>query len=141
KEGHEQKNRGNSASDATNPAFDNATIALAKGEIGEKVSIPGGFAVPRGVDILDKGTAMSFEQARNQVENKYRQEKEPNFAQARAQEILNQSKSVEDFERLVKAEGLEVKTDTNFENYSFPGASQGGSQVSNQARAALMSLK
>ena len=84
---------------------------------------------------------MSFEQARNQVDNKYRQEKEPTFAQSRAQEILNQSKSVEDFERLAKAEGLETKSDTNFNSYSFPNASQGGSQASAQARAALMSLK
>jgi len=141
RDGDEQKDLGDSAGHANNPAFDQATIAIAKGEIGEKVSIPGGFAVPRVVDILDKGAAMSFEQARNQVENKYRQEKEPTFAQGRAQEILNQSKSVEDFERLVKAEGLETKTDTNFDTYSFPGGSQGGSQAGNQARAALMSLK
>lgn len=140
-DGDAQKDLGDSASHANNPAFDNATNTLAKDEIGEKVSIPGGFAVPRVVDILDKGTAMSFEQARNQVENKYRQEKEPTFAQARAQEILNQSKSVEDFERLAKAEGLEIKTDTNFDSYSFPSASQEGSQASNQARTALMSLK
>jgi len=140
-EGDEQKNLGDSPGQANNPAFDSATSAIDKGKIGEKVSIPGGFAIPRVVDIIDKGAAMSFEQARNQVENKYRQEKEPTFAQARAQEVLNQSKSVEDFERLVKAEGLEVKTDTNFENYSFPGSSQGGSQASNQARTALMALK
>ncbi|MGH9753388.1 MAG: SurA N-terminal domain-containing protein [Blastocatellia bacterium] len=136
KDGDEQKDLGESASHANNPAFDDATRSLAEGAIGEKVSIPGGFAVPRVVDILDKGAVMSFEQARNQVENKYRQEKEPNFAQARAQDILNQSKSVQDFERLVKAEGLEIKSDTNFEKYSFPGA-QGGAQ----ARVALMSLK
>jgi peptidyl-prolyl cis-trans isomerase D len=140
KDGDEQKDLGESSGHANNPAFDTATNTLAKGEIGEKVSIPGGFAVPRVVDILDNAAAMSFEQARNQVENKYRQEKEPTFTQARAQEILNQSKSIEDFERLVKAEGLEVKSDTNFDKYSFPGA-QGGSQGSNQARAALMSLK
>ncbi len=139
KDGDEQKDLGDSAGHANNPAFDTATSAIAEGGIGEKVSIPGGFAVPRVVDILDKGAAMSFEQARNQVENKYRQEKEPTFAQARAQDILNQSKSVEDFERLAKAEGLETKTDTNFDNYSFPGASQGSSQA--QARAALVSLK
>ena len=139
KDGDEQKDLGDSAGHANNPAFDTATSAIAKGVIGEKVSIPGGFAVPRVVDILDKGAAMSFEQARNQVENKYRQEKEPTFAQTRAQEILNQSKSVEDFERLAKAEGLETKTDTNFDTYSFPGGSQGGSQA--QARAALTSLK
>ena len=141
KNGDEQRDLGESGSRANNPAFDNATSTLARGEIGEKVSIPGGFAVPRVADILDKGAAMNFEQARNQVDNKYRQEKEPTFAQGRAQEILNQSKSVEDFERLAKAEGLEIKSDTNFENYSFPGASQGGSQASNQARVALMSLK
>jgi len=139
KDGDEQKDLGDSAGHANNPAFDTATNSLAEGVIGEKVSIPGGFAVPRVVDILDKGAAMTFEQARNEVENKYRQEKEPTFAQSRAQEILNQSKSVEDFERLAKAEGLETKTDTNLENYSFPGGSQGGSQ--GQARAALMSLK
>ncbi len=139
KDGDEQKDLGDSAGHANNPAFDTATSAIAKGGIGEKVSIPGGFAVPRVVDILDKGVAMSFEQAHNQVENKYRQEKEPTFAQSRAQEILNQSKSVEDFERLAKAEGLETKTDTNFDTYSFPGGSQGGPQA--QARTALTSLK
>ena len=140
-DGDEQKDLGDSAGQANNPAFDSATSAIDEGKIGVQVSIPGGFAIPRVVDIIDKGAAMSFEQARNQVENKYRQEKEPTFAQARAQDVLNQSKSVEDFERLVKAEGLEVKTDTNFDNYSFPGSSQGGSQASNQARTALMALK
>ena len=142
KNGDEQKDLGESSSSlANNPAFDDATSTLAKGEIGEKVSIPGGFAVPRVVDILDKGTALNFEQARNQVENKYRKEKEPNLAQARAQEILNQSKNAEDFERLAKAEGLEIKSDTNFNTYTFPGAAQGGLQASNQARSALTALK
>src|SRR5262249_34658283 len=141
KNGDAQKDLGDSNSSANNPAFDNATSTLAKGEIGEKVSIPGGFAVPRVVDILDKGVALSFEQARNQVENKYRQEKEPNLAQSIAHEILNQSKNAEDFERLAKADGLEVKSDTNFNNYSFPGAAQGGLQATNQARSALTSLK
>jgi peptidyl-prolyl cis-trans isomerase D len=140
-DGDEQKDLGESDSHANNPAFDTATKALAKGDIGAQVSIPGGFAIPRVVDILDQGTAMSFEQARNQIENKYRHEKEPTFAQGRAQEILNQSKSIEDFERLAKAEGLETKSDTNFDNYSFPSAYQGGSQARNQARAALQALK
>jgi peptidyl-prolyl cis-trans isomerase D len=135
------KNLGDSTSPANNPAFDEATMTLAKGEIGDKVSIPGGFAVPRVADILDKGTALSFEQASNQVENRYRQEKEPNLAQARAQEVLKQAQTADDFERLAKAEGLEVKTDTNFNNYSFPGAAAGGLQASGQARAALASLK
>jgi hypothetical protein len=135
------KDLGDSSSPAYNQQFDEATITLAKGEIGDKVSIPGGFAVPHAVDLLDKGTTLSFEQARNMVENKYRQEKEPNLAQARAQEILKQAKNAVDFERLAKAEGLEVKSDTNFNTYSFPGAAGSGLQVSNQARAALTALK
>ncbi len=141
KTGDALENLGDSKDPANNPAFDNAVSTLARNEIGEKVSIPGGFAIPRVVDILDKGTALSFEQARNQVMNKYRQEKEPNLAQSRGQEILSQSKSAEDFERLVKAAGLEVKSDTNFNTYSFPGAAQGGLQASNQARGALLALK
>jgi peptidyl-prolyl cis-trans isomerase D len=141
KSGDAMKDLGDSASSANNPAFDEATVTLAKGEIGEKVSIPGGFAVSRVVDILEKGTAMSFEQARNQVENKYRQEKEPSLAQARGQEILNRAKTAAEFESLVKAEGLEVKSDTNFNNYSFPGAAGGGLQSGSQARAALSALK
>ncbi len=141
KNGDALNDLGDSSSPANNPAWDEATVTLAKGEIGDKVSIPGGFAVPRVVDILDKGTAMSFEQARNLVENKYRQEKEPNVARSRAEEILNQARTAADFERIAKAEGLEVKTDTNFNNYTFPGAAQGGLQASNQARAALANLK
>jgi peptidyl-prolyl cis-trans isomerase D len=141
KNGDSLKDLGDSTSAANNPAFDNAVSALAKGEIGDKVPIPGGFAIPRVTDILDKGMDLTFEQARNQVENKYRQEKEPGLAQSRAQEILNRSKNAEEFERLAKAEGLEVKTDTNFSNYNFPGAAQGGLQASNQARSALTALK
>jgi peptidyl-prolyl cis-trans isomerase D len=141
KNGDQMKDLGDSASAAENPAFENAVNTLAKGEIGEKVSIPGGFAVPRVVDLLDKGAELTFDQARNQVENKYRQEKEPGLAQSRAQAILTQAKNADDFERLAKAEGLDVKTDTNFSSYNFPGAAQGGLQASNQARTALTALK
>jgi peptidyl-prolyl cis-trans isomerase D len=141
KSGDALQNLGDSTSAANNPAFDNAVSSLSKGEIGEKVPIPGGFAIPRVADVLDKGVEMSFEQARNQVENKYRLEKEPNLAQSKAQEILNKSKNADDFERLAKAEGFEVKTDTNFNTYNFPGAAQGGLQTSQQARTALTSLK
>jgi peptidyl-prolyl cis-trans isomerase D len=141
KNGDSLSNLGDSTSPANNPAFDDATTTLAKNEIGEKVSIPGGFAVPRVVDIIDKGTQMTYEQAANLVENKLRQEKEPNLAQSRAQEILTRAQNAADFERLAKAEGLEIKTDTNFNSYAFPGAASGGLQASNQARAALLALK
>ncbi|MGH9841641.1 MAG: SurA N-terminal domain-containing protein [Blastocatellia bacterium] len=126
---------------ASNPQFEEAVALLKKDEISDKVQIPGGFAIPRLVDLLDKGAQLSFDQARNQVENTVRKEKEPNLAKARAEELLKQARTAADLERLMKAEGLEVKTDTNFNNYSFPGAAAGGLQASNQARAALLDLK
>lgn len=141
KDGDPLPGLGDSTSLASNPAFETAVSNLKKEEIGVPVSIPGGYAVPRVVDILDNGAQMSFDQARNQVEDKLRREKEPNLAKARAQELVNQAKDAADLERLIKAEGLEVKKDTNFNNYQFPGAASGGLQAQNQARAAMYNLK
>ena len=132
---------GKGAGFASNPAFEEAVSTLKKGEIGDKVSIPGGQAVPRLADLIENGQQLTFDQARNQVEDKVRREQEPNLAKARAQEILSQAKTPADLERIAKAQGLEVKTDTNFNNYTFPGAAGGLSQASYQARSMLLELK
>jgi peptidyl-prolyl cis-trans isomerase D len=126
---------------ASTPAFEEAVSALKKGEIGEKVRVPGGQVVPMVVDILENSQQMSYEQARNQVEDKLRRENEPALARERAQQIVNQSNSVEDFKRLAKAEGLEVKTDSNLSTYSFSGAVAGSAATSNLAKTALLGLK
>ncbi|HYJ48012.1 MAG TPA: peptidyl-prolyl cis-trans isomerase, partial [Pyrinomonadaceae bacterium] len=141
KDGDSLPELGDSKSLASNPAFDGAVSGLKKGEIGQPVSIPGGYAVPKVVDILENGTQMTFEQARNQVEDKLRREKEPNLAKSRAQDLVNQAKSAADLERLMKADGLDVKTDTNFNTYQFPGAAGNGLQAQNQAHAAMYNLK
>jgi hypothetical protein len=126
---------------ASNPAFEEAVSAIKKGEIGEKVRIPGGQAVPKVVDIIENSQQLSYEQARNQVEEKLRREREPALARERAQQIVNQSYNVEEFKRLAKAEGLEVKTDTNLSTYSFSGAAAGGAATSSLAISALLGLK
>ncbi|HQR34277.1 MAG TPA: peptidyl-prolyl cis-trans isomerase [Blastocatellia bacterium] len=141
KDGDSLPRLGDSTSIANNPAFDNAVKDLKKGDIGTPVSIPGGYAVPRVVDILDNGTDMNFDQARNQVEDKLRREKEPDLAKSRAQELVNQAKDAADLERLIKAEGLTLKKDTNFNTYQWPGAASGGLQSQNQANAMMMTLK
>ena len=125
----------------SNPAFEEAVKDLKKGDITEKVGIPNGLAIPQLADLLSEGTALSFDQAKNQVENKWRDEKEPNVAMARAQDIVNKAKSAAEFNALCKAEGLEVKTDSNFNNVTFPGSSAGGLQSSQVARNALFNLK
>lgn len=132
---------GDSDSLATNQAFEGAVSGLKKGDFGTPVSIPGGYAVPQIADVLENGAQMSFDQARNQVEDKLRREKEPNLAKSRAQELVNQAKSASELESLMKSEGLDIKKDTNFNTYAFPGASSGGLQAQNQARAAMFTLK
>lgn len=133
---------GKGAGFASNPAFEEATATLTKGEIGDKVSIPGGQAVPRVNDLLKDGEQLTFDQARNQVEQKYRAEKEPLLAKQRAEAILQQAKSSADLEQLLKAEGLTVSKDNNFETYTFPGVSTGArSPLMYQARQVLLKLQ
>lgn len=125
----------------SNPEFENAAAELKKGEIGDKVGISGGLAVPQVVDIRDAGAQLTFEEARNMVEQKLRQEREPNLAQAKAQEFINKATNAASFQSLLKAEKIEVKTDTNFNTLTAPGAAQGGLQALQQAQAAARTLK
>lgn len=141
KDGDSLPELGDSKSRANNPAFDNAVKELKKGDIGTPVSIPGGYAVPRVVDVLEGGAALTFDQARNQVEDELRREKEPNLAKSRAFELVKQATSAADLERLITAEKLTVKKDTNFNTYQWPGASGGGLQAQNQAIALMQQLQ
>jgi peptidyl-prolyl cis-trans isomerase D len=127
---------------ASNPSFEGTISTLKKGDIGESVSIPGGQAVPQVVDLIEGGQQLTFEQARNQVEEKVRAVKEPALAQAKAQEIVNRAGNADEFQKIAKAEGLEVKTDTNFSTYSFSGSGRGGNSPAEvQAQAALKNIK
>jgi peptidyl-prolyl cis-trans isomerase D len=121
----------------SNPAFESAVGELKnKGDIGDKIGIPNGLAVPRLADLREGGQQLTFEEARNQVEEKVRRQREQNLAQQRAQEIITQAKTASEFEKLIREEGLEVKTDTNFNSYTFPTL-----QVTQQAQAAATQLK
>ena len=132
---------GKGAGFASNPAFEEAVSTLKTGEIGDKVSIPGGQAVPRLADQLGNGQQMTFEQARNQVEDKLRREREPILARTLAEDILAKAGNVAGLESLAKAQGLEVKTDTNFESYRFPGGVGNRNSNSYQARYLAQQLK
>jgi peptidyl-prolyl cis-trans isomerase D len=132
---------GKGAGFASNPAFEEAISSLKKGEIGDKVSIPGGQAVARLVDQLGNGQQMTFDQARNQAEDKLRREVEPTLAKKKADEILAAAKSPAELEQLSKAAGLEIKNDTNFDSYTFPGAGSSRSSTGYQAKNFLHQLK
>ena len=143
KKGDPLPDLGKGSGRASNPAFETAVGTLKKGEIGVKVSIPGGQAVPQLVDVIENGQQLTFEQARNQAEEKVRSEKEPTLALAKAQELVNRANNATEFQQLAKAEGFDIKTDTNFNNYSFPNMSSGGAgaAASNQAQTALLTIK
>ena len=114
---------------------------MKKGDIGTPVSIPGGYAVPRILEVLEGGAELSFDQARNMVEEGLRREKEPDLAKSRAYDLVKQATNAADLERLIKAENLTIKKDTNFNSYQWPGASSGGLQSQNQAIALMLTLK
>jgi len=125
----------------SNPTFEEAVAQLKEGEIGDKVGIPEGLAVPQVVAVRQAGQQLSFEEAKFQVSEKLRREREPNLAQQRAQEIVNQAKTAAEFQQLIKQAGLDVKTDTNLNTLTSPGSATGGLQALQQARNTALNLK
>ena len=125
----------------SNPEFESAAAELKKGEIGDKIGIPNGLAIPQLVDMRENGAQLTFEEARNMTEQKLRQEREPNLAQQKAQEFISKSADVTAFQNLLKAEKIDVKTDTNFNTLTAPGSAQGGLQALQQAQAVARNLK
>lgn len=121
----------------SNPAFEDAVSKLGKGEIGDKIGIPNGLAVPRVADTREKGAQLSFEEAKNQVDNVVRRQKEQTLVRDTAFAIVNQAKTADEFRELAKKNGLEVKTDEN-NLTSFPANSLATLQ---QIRAAVTPLK
>ena len=119
-----------------NQAFASAAEQLKKGEIGAKVGVPNGLAVPQLVDLRENGQQLSFEEAKNQVMSKLHREREQTIALQVAQEILKQAKTPAEFEKLAKDAKLDVKNDTNFNTYSAPTL-----QAIQQARSAALELK
>jgi peptidyl-prolyl cis-trans isomerase D len=121
----------------SNPAFEEAVGKLAKGEIGDKIGVPNGIAVPRVVDTRDKGAQLTFEEAKNQVDNVVRREKEKTLVRDTAFAIVNQAKTADEFRELAKQHGLEVKTDDN-NLTSYPASNL---TTLNQIRAGVTPLK
>lgn len=120
-----------------NQAFEEAISKLSKGEIGVKLSIPGGFAIPRLSDTREKGTQLTFEEAKNQVDNVFRRQRELTLVKDTAFSIINQAKSADAFKELVKQNGLELKTDEN----NLSGFPANNLTTLQQIRAAVSQVK
>ena len=93
------------------------------------------------VDERTNGAQPTFDEARNQVEQELRKEREPDVAKQRATEIVTTAKTPAEFASMLKAEGIETKTSTNLDNLQAPGAASGGLQLLQQARTTVINLK
>ena len=120
----------------SNPAFESAVEGMSKGEIGAKISIPNGIAVPRLIDVKEAGQQLNYDDAKFLVEQKLRSVKEPDAVRAKAQEIVNNAKTPAELEAEFKKLGLDVKKDTNFNTFNFSSLA-----VVQQARTAALALK
>lgn len=128
-----------------NQQFDEAVSQLKKGEIADKVGISlgssTGLAVSQVIEVREGGVQLTFDEARNQVEMKLRKEREPDVAASRARDIVTKAQNPVEFQALLKAEGLDIKTDTNFNTLQAPGSAYGGLQALQAARATGLRLK
>ncbi|HWQ36053.1 MAG TPA: SurA N-terminal domain-containing protein [Blastocatellia bacterium] len=120
----------------SNPAFESAVEGLSKNEIGAKIGVPNGIAVPHLLDVKEPGQQLNFDDAKFLVEQKLRSIREPDAVRAKAQEIVNNAKTPAELEAEFRKLGLDVKKDTNFNTFNFSSL-----QVIQQARTAALALK
>ncbi len=121
----------------SNPTFEKHVEELKKGEIGDKIGIPNGIAVPRLIDVIEGGVQLTFEQARNQIETKLQREKDVNAVQQKAAGYLAKAKTAEELKALLKADGIEAKSDAN----NLAGIPFSSLQITQQIRTAVLATK
>ena len=110
---------------------------LKKGDIADKIGIPNGIAVPRLVDVIEGGVQLSFDQSRNQIETKIQRDKDVNAVQQKAASYLAKAKTADELKALLKADGIEAKTDTN----NLVGIPFSSLQVTQQVKTAVLATK
>lgn len=94
----------------TNPSFEETTGNLKNaGDVGVKVGIRGGFAVPRLVEKKENFDP-TFEEAKTKVEQKYKQDKAKDMANQAAKNILAGAKTPEELKAAAEKEGLKLET-------------------------------
>ena len=121
----------------SNPTFEKNIEDLKKGDIGDKIGIPNGIAVPRVTDVIEGGVQLSFEQSRNQIDTKLQREKDVNAVQQKAASYLAKAKTAEELRALLKTDGIEAKVDTN----NLVGIPFSSLQVTQQVKTAVLSTK
>ncbi len=112
----------------SNPSFEEKTSALTEpNEVGEKVGVRGGFAIPQLVE-LKKPSDPTLDEARDKVIVKVKQEKALQRAYDRARELIAAAKNAAGLKAAAEAMKLKVEEISDFndtaylDNKSFPAA-------------------
>ncbi len=122
----------------SNPSFEEAVASLkAVGDVGVKVGIRGGFAIPKLVEIKEPHDA-KLEEVKSKVEEKYKEEKVKDLASDQAKTILASANGTTDgLKAAAEKAGLKVNTRDDFKD----GQSLENFLDQNKITPALMKLK
>ncbi|MFQ3581978.1 MAG: peptidyl-prolyl cis-trans isomerase [Chloracidobacterium sp.] len=112
----------------SNPSFEEKTSALTEpNDVGEKVGVRGGFAIPQLVEIKKPGDP-TLDEVRDKVVAKVKQEKALQKAYDRAKELIAAAKNAAGLKSAAEAMKLKVEEIKDFndtaylDNKSFPAA-------------------
>ncbi|OYT71921.1 MAG: hypothetical protein CFK52_06700 [Chloracidobacterium sp. CP2_5A] len=112
----------------SNPSFEEKTSALTEpNEVGEKVGVRGGFAIPQLVELKKPGDP-TLDEVRDKVIAKVKQEKALQKAYDRAKELIAAAKNAAGLKSAAEAMKLKVEEIKDFndtaylDNKSFPAA-------------------
>ena len=93
----------------SNPSFEESTSALtAKGDIGDKVGVRGGFAIPQLVEIRKPGDP-AFEDVKDKVAEKAKKEKALQMAYDEAKKLIAEAKDAAGLKAAAEAKGLKIE--------------------------------
>jgi peptidyl-prolyl cis-trans isomerase D len=106
--------------EAYSSSFTSAAANLdEKGQIGNKIFLKDGYAIPQLVAKREPH-APEFDEVRDRVKAKIRKDRAAERARQRAQKIIEQAPTVNALEKVAKAEKLELKTQEDFKRGSIP---------------------
>lgn len=97
----------------SNPGFEDATSSLKKGEVGVKVGVKGGFAIPLLTDNRGAHEA-TFEEVKSKVEDALKSLKAKDLAEKVARDIASKAKDPDSLKSMLQDQKLKAQTHTGY---------------------------
>lgn len=108
----------------SNPSFEEKTTVLTTaGEVGEKVGVRGGFAIPQLVEVRKPGDPVLAD-VKEKVAAKVKKDKQATMAFEKAKELIAKAKDAAGLKAAAEAMGLKVEEAKDFGNSAAIGGRQ-----------------